>query len=592
MPDRLPLLAGPVSLTYVNGELRDVMVGDAEVVRRIYVVFQDRNWTARPWIVSNERIVAGEHMFEIAFEARGTFDARPFHFEALLSGDDEGTISFEFDGAADAPFLRNRLGLCVLHPMSAAGAACIVESTTGVETEAAFPTDVSPHQPFADIRAITHEFAPGAWASVRMTGDTFEMEDHRNWTDASFKTYCTPISLPFPVEVPPQVPLAQSLTLAIDTEDHAPTPAPVEPVIRLAVDAATRPLPHLGLQLPADEPPWSERTTALLRDLALSHVRLAVRADDPTSPRIISDAASRAASIGARLIVALLVADAADLPALASAVAGVDVHTWLVLDAVAKVSVPGLAAEARTAFGPSARLGGGTDLYFTELNRERPDTADLDVVTFSLNPQVHATDNQTIVQNLAAQDVVARAAGTIAGPAAVHVGPVTLRPRFNPNATEPELDVSNTALPANVDARQMSQLGANWTIGSIKYLAEAGTVEAITYYETTGWRGVVESQAGSAQPADFPSAPGEAFPVHAALMRLRGFDAVRTCVSNLPQLVDALLLEDAAGAQRLLLMSFAEHPLSVRLDGFATPTAQVTLEPFGLETIDIRKVGA
>ena len=27
------------------------------------------------------------------------------------------------------------------------------------------------------------------------------MEDQRNWTDASFKTYCTPLARPFPVPV-------------------------------------------------------------------------------------------------------------------------------------------------------------------------------------------------------------------------------------------------------------------------------------------------------------------------------------------------------------------------------------------------------
>ena len=29
-----------------------------------------------------------------------------------------------------------------------------------------------------------------------MSGDSFEMEDHRNWTDASFKTYVRPLALP------------------------------------------------------------------------------------------------------------------------------------------------------------------------------------------------------------------------------------------------------------------------------------------------------------------------------------------------------------------------------------------------------------
>jgi hypothetical protein len=32
-------------------------------------------------------------------------------------------------------------------------------------------------------------------------GDIFETEDQRNWTDSSYKTYSTPLSLPFPVSV-------------------------------------------------------------------------------------------------------------------------------------------------------------------------------------------------------------------------------------------------------------------------------------------------------------------------------------------------------------------------------------------------------
>ena len=31
-----------------------------------------------------------------------------------------------------------------------------------------------------------------------MEGDTFEMEDQRNWTDASYKTYVRPLALPWP----------------------------------------------------------------------------------------------------------------------------------------------------------------------------------------------------------------------------------------------------------------------------------------------------------------------------------------------------------------------------------------------------------
>ena len=33
-------------------------------------------------------------------------------------------------------------------------------------------------------------------------GDLFEMEDQRNWTDASFKTYCTPAGARLPPSMP------------------------------------------------------------------------------------------------------------------------------------------------------------------------------------------------------------------------------------------------------------------------------------------------------------------------------------------------------------------------------------------------------
>ena len=60
---------------------------------------------------------------------------------------------------------------------------------------------MSPHQPFLDIRAIRHEIAPGRALEVRFEGEWFEMEDQRNWSDASFKTYSTPLSRALPAPI-------------------------------------------------------------------------------------------------------------------------------------------------------------------------------------------------------------------------------------------------------------------------------------------------------------------------------------------------------------------------------------------------------
>ena len=92
------------------------------------------------------------------------------------------------------------------------------------------------------------------------------------------------------------------------------------------------------------------------------------------------------------------------------------------------------------------------------------------------------------------------------------ISPVTLRPRFNPNATGPEPVVPPGELPPKVDPRQLSLFAAAWTLAMIKALAEAGA-DSVTFYETTGWRGVMETAAGSPLPEKFPSIPGAVFPL-------------------------------------------------------------------------------
>jgi len=85
----------------------------------------------------------------------------------------------------------------VLHPAGLAGQKLKVTHVDGSEEETRFPEAISPSQPVFNIRALAHEAAPGLWATCRMEGDAFEMEDQRNWTDASYKTYVRPLALPW-----------------------------------------------------------------------------------------------------------------------------------------------------------------------------------------------------------------------------------------------------------------------------------------------------------------------------------------------------------------------------------------------------------
>ena len=65
------------------------------------------------------------------------------------------------------------------------------------------------------MRAIAHAPTEGLTVETRFEGDVFEMEDHRNWSDASFKTYSRPIGLPYPYKLTPGEPVIQSVTVTV-----------------------------------------------------------------------------------------------------------------------------------------------------------------------------------------------------------------------------------------------------------------------------------------------------------------------------------------------------------------------------------------
>ena len=224
-----------------------------------------------------------------------------------------------------------------------------------------------------------------------------------------------------------------------------------------------------------------------------------------------------------------------------------------------------VAEETLQPLAPSAEFAVGSNAYFAELNRNRPETAEVDAIVYPITPQVHAFDETSMIENLEAQAVTVQTARSWAGRRRLVVSPVTLKPRFNANATEPEAANAPRELPASVDPRQMSLFAAAWTLGSVKYLAESGASSA-TYYETTGWRGVMETGAGSPLPARFPSAPALLFPLYHLFLDLARWKSseIVSCKPTDPLRVVGLAFRKAKGCH-LLAANLTAEPQIVRL---------------------------
>jgi hypothetical protein len=99
----------------------------------------------------------------------------------------------------------------------------------------------------------------------------------------------------------------------------------------------------------------------------------------------------------------------------------------------------------------------------------------------------------------------------------------------------------------------MALFGAGWTLASLKHIAESGAA-SVTYFETTGWRGVLETEAGSPAPERFSSRPGAVFPLYHVLAdasESRGADLV-SARSRAPLAVEALAVVTDSGTSVLV----------------------------------------
>jgi D-apionolactonase len=574
-PERRILSAGPLRMVYEAGELRYIRLGDREIVRRIYVTLRDENWGTLVPRIGNVFCKSVNGSFELSFDAeyhRGNVD---FGWRGRIDGDANGTVTFRMEGRARSRFLTNRLGLCVLHPIhELAGTRCMVQRPNGATSEHGFPFEISPHQPFTDIRAIRHRVGSEVWASLDFLGEVFEIEDQRNWTDGSYKTYCPPLVVPYPREVTPDMQVDQTVRLSLGGYVGPYVVQGVESEVSLILSPETGgAIPSIGLGYATEYAPLGARQLDHLKQLNLSHLRVDLRLSQPDYRLHLKNAWSDAEALGAGLEVALVLSgdpekEIEDLLDVLRTVSP-KVSSWLIFDLATHCSSAdslGIARKLLSRYDKNAVIGGGTNANYAEVNRSRPHPQDLDLLCYSVNPQVHGSDNSTLVEALAAQASTVISTKRWAEGRPISVTPITLKARFNPYRRDTESSANHDLIPSTVDQRQASLFAACWTLGSLKYLAESGA-SSLTYFETQGWRGVQGSVTGP-NLNEFHSYPGIVFPIFHVLADVQGFQGatvVRTRSSE-PLRVNALCLV-RNGTFRLMCANFTGAKESVTVQG-------------------------
>lgn len=510
VPERRSLTAGPLTAILEDGNLRTIRFAGIEVVRAINYLARDASWGTYKAEISNMRISQGEAAFEVGYDGLCSGPQGSFFYRMKITGEASGTLCMEAEGVALTDFPTNRTGFVVLHPSEAAGGRLTIRHSDGRNEETVFPETISPDQPAFDINALTHEPTPGLICTVAMEGDAFEMEDQRNWTDASFKTYIRPLSKPRPYVIAKGSKDVQRVVVSIEAKALPARPKTADKAT-LTLGGPVGRMPSAALFLDPDDLPAAVAGALLLGPAQEVIVRFdGARGHDE---RMLGKAAGFADSIGARLAIEVIL-DAVDPRAEANTIVGAIRSSGVEPSAIlisprrdfktrASNLVPagerpiGDLVNVFKAAGITASVGAGTPSLFTEFNRNPP-TGDADFVFFGNAAIVHAADDLSVMETLTVYTSVIATARRLCPGKPIWLGPCTIGMRHNPYGQAVVANPARSRVPAaGDDPRHGALFGAAFAVG-VAAQAAAG-VDRLILAAPTGRFGLLDA-AGKRRP--------------------------------------------------------------------------------------------
>lgn len=558
------LRAGSLTMELRGGKLLRLRCGAHEVWHGLACVLRDPDWGTPH---------AQFHRAEIddlgdAFEARleGRFAVEPaVDITLRISGSRDGRVRFDARATPSGDIAVNRLGLCLMHPLSACGARVEVGHIDGRASESTFPTLIPPWPPFMLVRSLRHEWRPGQWAEALLEGDLFETEDQRNNADASFKTYSRSNMAPRPYRLARGVAVEQSATLWLDGAPSVDATPPDE-TVRVVVGNDVGALPPVGIEVHATDTVASAPLLEALRRLQPAHLHLAWHA----GLALDAHGLARLLDVGrATLRVDASLRDAEpDLAAL---------HAMLAAACIRPEAIAVLPSDARTVAAarrafPGVPIGGGTPHFFVQLSRLDA-LGPVDFASFTTSSVVHGADDDEVMLGLASLPGMVATWNARHPGQPLRVGPSAIAARSSPLGAQPQSDGTRRLALAAVDPRSRAQFGVAWALGHVAALTNAG-VQAISLLSLTGGCGIGDVDGDRFAP----------YPAFDLLCQL-GRPATRqhTQVSDNERVAALALTRD--GRPRLLLANLRPEVTRVEVTGL--PTARrLELAPYDVVSID------
>lgn len=436
---------GDWSLTATPLGVEDIAMGGHVLLDRIAFAVRDEHWATHRVPVAYDQVTTGPQGQVLRFGGADAGLGARLSGRLVASG---SRLSVHHAFEVDRELAVSRAGPYLLHADPFRG----VLRSDGTPSRTELPEEVTPDVVATGYTRLEYGVS-GHLVVLEFAGERFEMEDQRNWGDACFKSYCPPLDRPRPLVVRPGRPLEYRISVVAEpgTGEIPPPPVATRPARFPALGAR-----HTGGALAPDH-------AARLSELRLDFLHLSADLGAPGWERRLAADIRACRQLGARAVVTASVPPGgrARLPELAAA------STVLVFDAGSPRTSPGLAAAAREVL-PGVELGGGSRGFLAGLNRDGGAPGELDLVAFPIAAATHEDDQRSFLAGMSSYPAMLRTARRLAAGRELFVGPVTLRPVFDPWNPSRERGWTEPDLCAG------TEFEARWTLAAAARLGAAG----------------------------------------------------------------------------------------------------------------------
>ena len=479
--------------------IRSIKYFDIEIVKLISFLVRDKNWNNYSPKIIKQKILKNKNSINFKFDLEYS-DKNKKLITTNTYLIKKNSIIIKSQGRFLTNFKTNRIGFNILLPLkNVVGEKIQITDINSNILNSKFPRLISPDQPFINISEINYSMKNMLKLKLKFKGIKFEMEDQRNWGDASYKLYSGSLLDTFPYLIEKNTDFFQQIEISFET---IPSFKKIDSITypNLKINKKLNIVaPKIGIKFDKFDSKILDKNdlkfNIILKEFDLTKINFntfnfktintninlfAIFIIDHT--KLVDDVIDIIAKILKKInckISYIFICPKTYLNSYQPAGSWPNVPPLSEYNKKIKKKIK------------NVKIVSGMITNFTELNRKKP-IGNYDIMSFSFTPIVHDASDRAILETPETINHIMKTLKKINSRCDIHIGPISLGMHHNPYGEKLIKNIGKIRTEMTYqDLRHDSLFSIVWSVGMYQELSKHN-LKLLTFNNLQGYHGIYE----------------------------------------------------------------------------------------------------